>query len=295
MARQLGYEGLNFDVTQIACKNDALLVVSRAYFLRSECGRLGVLAFRGTEPADLISWLADANSIRTPFPFGGGRARIHEGFYANTEVIWEDIVKVLGAAAKNEVQKDPACPVIPPVDKPYANAMESLLITGHSLGAAMAVIAAACLVFGPDAESSRDRMLRGVYTFGQPMVGDEDFVSMCGARFGDRLFRHVFDDDVVPRVPPATVPGFAHFGQRLYSPGIATPWRAMPATDRALTMTGALTSVALSFVMRRMFFGPVVERFVPLSYSLDDHSPASYTHVSRLTVSMLREKGGVAM
>jgi hypothetical protein len=75
------------------------------------------------------------------------------------------------------------------------------MITGHSLGGALALLAAATWVDGEP--------VQGVYTYGQPMVGKADFVSSVRRRLLDRYFRFVNDSDVVPRVPP----GYRHSGQ----------------------------------------------------------------------------------
>jgi len=73
--------------------------------------------------------------------------------------------------------------------------LERLYITGHSLGGAMAVLAAARL-FLPS-ESSLGRLGHGVYTFGQPAVGNAEFAEKCESLFGERLYRHIYAHDVV--------------------------------------------------------------------------------------------------
>src|SRR5262249_24131821 len=42
-------------------ENDAMFVDATAYLIRSRCGRLAILCFRGTLPRNVIDWFADAS------------------------------------------------------------------------------------------------------------------------------------------------------------------------------------------------------------------------------------------
>jgi hypothetical protein len=222
--------------------------------------------------------------------------RIHRGFYSNTEVVWNDISRVLQAAAANVPMPADLRKNTLPQDAPdvYDEPLTSLYITGHSLGAAMAIVAAASLVFGPDPAPlpspirgqcdgyrSWNDVLRGVYTYGTPMVGDATFAEACKPYFGHKLFRHVFNRDVVPRMPPATTGDYVHFGHRLYSPSTSDHWELQEATDRAANVFEAVASVGISFLARRVNYGHLISRALPLRYSLDDHMPTNYIDVSR--------------
>ena len=88
---------------------------------------------------------------------------------------------------------------------------QSIWFTGHSLGGALATLAAAHCV-------EIKMPIQGIYTYGCPRVGDADFV--------DRLprqshYRFVHRDDWIPTVPPELL-GYTHAGQ-LRSLGTATP------------------------------------------------------------------------
>jgi triacylglycerol lipase len=93
---------------------------------------------------------------------------------------------------------------------------KSLWITGHSLGGALAKMSTAAFIF------AAQRPVNGLYTFGQPRVGDIFFCNQCESSFGDAMFRYVNDEDIVPRVPPRIVPGkplpsfYNHSGQLRY-------------------------------------------------------------------------------
>ncbi|MBV9274479.1 MAG: lipase family protein [Verrucomicrobia bacterium] len=72
-----------------------------------------------------------------------------------------------------------------------------LLVTGHSLGGALAALVGACFV----AMSTAVRPVSGIYTFGQPRIGLHDFCNTYGRLLGKKLVRFVNQRDLVPRVP----------------------------------------------------------------------------------------------
>ncbi|MEM6836143.1 MAG: lipase family protein [Cyanobacteria bacterium P01_C01_bin.120] len=89
-----------------------------------------------------------------------------------------------------------------------------LWITGHSLGGALAALAATSLEY-------QRFTVAGLYTFGQPRVGDWKFTRQVNDRMGDRMFRYVNNNDVVPMIPPQfnpVNPGrlYGHMGQFRY-------------------------------------------------------------------------------
>jgi hypothetical protein len=255
-------------VHQISVANDAMFVQAHAYFIRSQCGRLGILGFRGTEPRNIINWLTDASVRVRGFK---GLGHIHGGFYRNVESIWDDIVQAIEDALAGRPAHSPdgngGVRDLPP--------LEALYITGHSLGAAMAVVTAG-EIFADSAYSHWKKRIRGIYTYGQPMVGDASFASSAQTLFGDLLFRHVYAHDLIPRLPPATTGQFRHFGQEY----IGSPEGWFPR-DRAVSQVStALLSVpvgATAWIAAQL---PMLH-WLRLPMSLDDHSPTSYLEASR--------------
>ena len=57
--------------------------------------------------------------------------------------------------------------------------------------------------------------VQGVYTFGQPRVGNKDFAAAVNEKLGSGIFRFVNDRDIVPRVPLFTM-GFCHYGNQTF-------------------------------------------------------------------------------
>jgi hypothetical protein len=263
LADQLQYYGFaGCTVTQVAVSNPAMLIVATAYFVRSADKRVGVLAFRGTEPTSLINWLTDADTAK--YTFGGSKdVHVHSGFFSNVEALWGDIVDVVHPA--------------------FEDGLEELYITGHSLGGAMAVVAAARIFDDDGPHHPYDRWrsaLRGVYTYGQPIVGDGGFKARFDGLFGAFLYRHIYDDDVVPCLPPTSVDStFVHFGVRRAAATREDSWALNPCDRRADLL--AFASIVESFLTRRID----ALHGVHVPYSLDDHSPRGYIDVSRNSIN----------
>jgi hypothetical protein len=262
LADELFFHGLpECDVYQINVENKALLVEATAYVIVDTKNKVAVLAFRGTVPDSLINWLTDADSAK--YRFGDGF--VHSGFYANVEAVWADIVKLL--------------------DKPLRDgAIEDLYITGHSLGAAMTILAGARIFKDQRADNFHWwGRVRGVYAFAPPMVGDAAFARQFEVKFGSKLLhRFTYDEDVVPCLPPLSVdPGFEHFGQRRSAKARDAQWE-VGGKDRHAHLL-ELGFVGENFFTRRINALKAVGDIL-FPYSLDDHSPRGYIDVSRNSV-----------
>lgn len=146
-----------------------------------------VLAFRGSEsPANLDGFkdwlLTNANNflilpegeIGMDFAAAGVGARFHRGFLAALAAIWTPMFKAVNEAIEKK-------------ERP-------LWITGHSLGGALALVAAWRLQrqFVP---------IHQVYTFGAPMIGNELAARAFEKEFPNRIFRYIDECDLVPRLP----------------------------------------------------------------------------------------------
>ena len=96
--------------------------------------------------------------------------KVHSGFLKQLNMIYK---KVENSLPEN-------------TDKP-------IVLTGHSQGGAVAVLAAKRL-------EQKGLPVREVYTFGAPRPGNQEFV----ANVNTPVFRIEFGNDLVPHVPPAT-------------------------------------------------------------------------------------------
>jgi hypothetical protein len=262
----------------IGITNDALFVCARAYFIQSQGGRLGILCFRGTEPSNVLNWMTNASVA--PDTFRGvteNAGTVHGGFYRNVMALWPSILEILKKALQNQSVSDDAQQA--GIQAPKLRKLEALYITGHSLGGAMAALAGALLYQG--AERDQDlyvqlrRVLRGIYTYGQPMVGDKAFAVEC-ASLKSCLFRHVYKNDIVPRLPPVATGRFVHFGLEYRWSDTTQQW-ALSTRKNARQVRTLFVSSALGVLD---WFGQqlaLLRRLkLALPYSWEAHSPVHY-------------------
>ncbi len=106
--------------------------------------------------------------------------------------------------------------------EPLKYHLKALYITGHGLGGALAARCSHDLQ-DKEHEGIRD-VVRGIYTYGQPRIGNEIFARRCQSTYGHLLYRHVLRrirhihaNDSVPMFPPPSIGRFEHFGHELRS------------------------------------------------------------------------------
>jgi len=144
-----------------------------------------VVAFRGTQPSHLKDLLTDAKIHKVKAPMGN----VHRGFLNAFELVMDDTFNAIERMRSGENS-------------------QALWLTGHSLGAALASVAVSHLL--------TDRQdVAGMYNFGQPRAGDDEFAGTFNSKFEDRHFRFVNNNDSVTRVPPREF-GYSHTGSLRY-------------------------------------------------------------------------------
>lgn len=136
-----------------------------------------VLCFRGTEPKEFSDIKADLKAWKRESETEG---MVHAGFYEYLERIWEQVLAYASTPARKK---------------------KALYICGHSLGGAMATLASSRL---------QDRVV-ACYTYGSPRAGGKVWHANCSFKH----YRHVNNNDVVPRVP-FWIMGFRHYGELVY-------------------------------------------------------------------------------
>jgi hypothetical protein len=170
--------------TDSGCKDDPQIIPIA--FIATKDDKI-YLSFRGT--ASISDALADALIEQEPFTFfmmaPATDAKVHQGFNKLYMEIRGPIFETIEALS-NEMQDD--------VFK-----YNTLFITGHSLGAALAVLVV------PDLKEGIENLPPVVmYNFAGPSVGNPDFVDlyMQSVRSSWRVAN---TNDVIPKLPPTTL------------------------------------------------------------------------------------------
>ena len=107
-----------------------------------------ILAFRGSDHLEIDDWIgnADFDLVYDPHVRGG---QIHSGFQRGAASIWPQIQSLVAERR---------------------DADSKLILTGHSLGGALAMLIAARF-----ASEQRAGEVDAIFTFGQPRAGDREF------------------------------------------------------------------------------------------------------------------------
>ncbi len=190
-----------------------------------------IVALRGTEPDEPKDLLTDLNFLQVGSEDGG---KVHLGFKAALDDIWEDMKPAL---------------------ERLNNGQRTIWFTGHSLGAALAVLAA-----------DRFGEAAGVYTFGSPRVGDAGFRS----EYRQPTYRIVNNIDLVTELPPPAfylhVGDLKYFGSdgRLREGIAAFAWlqdRAKSRVEATLSRVGEWATLRFDALLPK---------------DLEDHAPIHY-------------------
>ncbi len=192
-----------------------------------------IVVFRGTE----IRWW-DITTILTvipsKWPHGGFT---HTGFQNALNKVWGEICNVCG------------------------DRLNTAIFTGHSLGAAIATLAANDIKHKASAHLPEPKLI----TFGSPAVGDAAFAA---SSTGYLVKRYVNCCDLVINVPPE-IAGFVHVGEALYFNSKGKLDASSPAIlkmDRYL---------ARAYFLARYFFDKSSVKVRDLA----DHAPTNYVRL----------------
>jgi hypothetical protein len=144
-----------------------------------------VVSFRGTVPSKIADWIEDLNFSKfAAFSSKYPSVSVHSGFWGAYMEMKPKMLAGLALAFSD-------------------SGARTLIVTGHSLGAAMAELAALDLKLNvyPDKYYAS-------YTQGTPRPGNPAFASLYTSKI-DASFREIHYKDLVPHLPPKLL-GFQH-------------------------------------------------------------------------------------
>lgn len=155
-----------------------------------------VIAFRGTQENSVQNWMEDLYFKQLDLNYPGVTgAMVHRGFYTayhNTTLRQSVVAAVMSLKEKHEF---------------------SVMVTGHSMGGAMAAFCALDLTVNYDLKDIQ------VVTFGQPRIGNSIFAAYYSALLPN-TYRMTHAHDIVPHLPPyySLFPRrtYHHFGREIW-------------------------------------------------------------------------------
>ena len=186
---------------------------------------VALLVFRGTN--NLGQWVRNARVL----PAGHAWGLVHRGFLEGIEQVEQDL-RAFDQAARQA---------------------QHVWVTGHSLGGALGLLAAARL--------RQQGISAHIYTYGQPRVGLDNFADRFEDELPERLCRFINQSDIVPRLPPGLF--YRHNGnvKRIVRPGELELLAADVATPPELAETDLppLTDDEYEALLERLEDNPAAE------------------------------------
>lgn len=139
--------------------------------------KFNLVVFQGTHSAQgVVTDLRSVVTSASPDNLSGG---VHKGFKSGFDQVKSKLTGVL-------------------TQEPFRS-LPTFLV-GHSLGGALAVLAALEL-------DAAKVSVAGVVTLGQPRVGNEEFAAAFERGLGTKYKRFVFENDPIPHLPPSPANG----------------------------------------------------------------------------------------
>ncbi len=171
-----------------------------------------VLAFRGSDAVEhmdgFADWIAtDALALQKKVSTWGTVAYSSKNLFGQTVTVRKEPGVHTGIAnaywtVRNDVNN---------LIRTHGGSSKKLFITGHSLGAGLATLAAIDQGYASDRPSSRRFRAQGVYTFGGPRVGNGIFKSLyhskrsAGGTVALNTHRYVNFNDLIAMLPGDTL------------------------------------------------------------------------------------------
>ncbi|KAL8718477.1 MAG: hypothetical protein Q9225_004391 [Loekoesia sp. 1 TL-2023] len=196
----------NDDVVSVYEFENSLVTDVTGYVAIDNTRSLTVLAFRGSK--SVRNFVADADFPATPTDICPS-CTAHAGFWNS----WVEARAGVLAALKTAAASHPGNRVI---------------VTGHSLGGAIADLAAA--------EIRKSGVTADLYTYGAPRIAGKALSDFITNQNMGGNFRVTHKNDPVPRLPPVVL-GFVHISPEYY---ISTPNNVVPTANDITKYDGSI-------------------------------------------------------
>lgn len=266
-----------------------------------------VVAFRGTSPFNANAWITDIDLSWYELE---GLGKIHAGFMKalglQKPIGWPKHINQEAQEQNNSSSKEFAYYKIREELKKILskNDKAKFIVTGHSLGGALAILFASILILHEE-EWLLDK-LEGVYTFGQPRVGDEQFGKFMMEKlkkFDVKYYRYVYCNDMVPRLPyDDKTLFFKHFGSCLFYNSLYCGKVLEEEPNKNYfsllwvlpKVLNAVFELIRSFILPwikgndyKQSWSEIIFRMVGLIIpGLSDHGPVDYVNLTRLGTNL---------
>ncbi|RUS31207.1 Alpha/Beta hydrolase protein [Jimgerdemannia flammicorona] len=154
------------------------------FVARDDRNRAIIIAYHGS--SYLTQFIQDAKFFKVDYPPANG-TKIHKGFFE----CFQDSHSSVYDTVVNQVKQYPDY---------------KLVLAGHSLGGALAVLQA--MDFYQNEGYDNSKMI--VYTYGQPRIGNDAFSSYVDS-LGLSIYRVINQNDIIPHYPPSPF-NYKHHG-----------------------------------------------------------------------------------
>jgi len=174
------------------------------------------VVFRGSESS--TDWITNVLFRQQVYPYGDGNSAVkfHRGFmdaYFSVRTQLHEVVRGLSS--------------------------RHIIVTGHSLGGALATIAALDLQYNITSQSGQDI---SVYSYGAPRVGNRVLVRSFRGRV-PQSYRFVYGRDLITHLPRVWM-GYAHVPQEIPLGSLALRWNIFSRGVKDHAIANYITALA---------------------------------------------------
>ncbi|CAJ0871116.1 8252_t:CDS:2 [Entrophospora sp. SA101] len=181
---------------------------TQVFIAKDSTSKQLIVSYRGTVRTSFRNILTDGSLVLRPYP-PAPNAKVHTGFFKAFLESRKDVIEEV----TNFMETNPDFKVV---------------LTGHSLGGAIATLTALDLVQNNKKLVSEENLF--IFTYGLPRIGNQEFANFVDSQL--KLNRIVNFEDAVPRLPPKFL-DYKHSGSEFW---ISDPAKA--PTDAIIECQG---------------------------------------------------------